>query len=45
MVAKGKIVLAGNNEDWKNPMTKIWFIPASNDKYGRVGVGFDGMYA
>lgn len=29
MVAKGKIVLAGNNEDWKNPKTKIWFIPSS----------------
>jgi tetratricopeptide (TPR) repeat protein len=43
MVAKGKIVLAGNNEDWKNPKTKIWFIPASDGKYGRVCVGFDDM--
>ena len=45
MVANGKIVLAGNNEDWKNPKTKIWFIPASNGEYGRVCVGFDDMYA
>jgi penicillin V acylase-like amidase (Ntn superfamily) len=45
MVAKGKIVLAGNNEDWKNPKTKIWFIPASNGEYGRVCVGFDNMFA
>jgi tetratricopeptide (TPR) repeat protein len=45
MVAKGKIVLAGNNEDWKNPKTKIWFVPASNGEYGRVCVGFDDMYA
>ena len=45
MVAKGKIVLAGNNEDWKNPKTKIWFIPASNGEYGRVCVGFDDMFA
>jgi tetratricopeptide (TPR) repeat protein len=45
MVAKGKIVLAGNNEDWKNPKTKIWFIPASNGQYGRVCVGFDNMFA
>ncbi len=45
MVAKGKIVLAGNNEDWKNPKTKIWFIPAANGEYGRVCVGFDDMYA
>jgi tetratricopeptide (TPR) repeat protein len=45
MVAKGKIVLAGNNEDWKNPKTKVWFIPATNGEYGRVCVGFDDMYA
>jgi len=45
MVAKGKIVLAGNNEDWKNPNTKIWFIPASNGEHGRVCVGFDNMFA
>ena len=45
MVAKGKIVLAGNNEDWKNPNTKIWFIPASNGDYGRVCVGFDDLFA
>ena len=45
MVAKGKIALAGNNEDWRNPKTKIWFIPASEGEYGRVCVGFDNMYA
>jgi tetratricopeptide (TPR) repeat protein len=45
MVAKGKIVLAGNNEDWRNPKTKIWFVPASDGKYGRVCVGFDNMFA
>jgi tetratricopeptide (TPR) repeat protein len=45
MVAQGKIVLAGNNEDWKNPMTKIWFIPASKGQHGRVCVGFDDMFA
>jgi hypothetical protein len=27
MVTRGKIVLAGNNEDWRNPNTKIWFSP------------------
>jgi hypothetical protein len=45
MVAKGKIVLAGNNEDWRNPKTKIWFIPATEGEYGRVCVGFDNMFA
>ncbi|MGD2073073.1 MAG: tetratricopeptide repeat protein, partial [Candidatus Thorarchaeota archaeon] len=44
MVAKGNIVLAGNNEDWRNPKTKIWFVPASNGEYGRVCVGFDNMF-
>lgn len=45
MVAKGKIVLAGNNEDWRNPKTKIWFSPASDGEYGRVCVGFDNLFA
>jgi len=45
MVAQGKIVLAGNNEDWRNPNTKVWFLPSSNGEYGRVCVGFDDMYA
>jgi len=45
MVAKGKIILAGNNEDWKNPKTKIWFTPASDGEYGRVCVGFDDGFA
>jgi tetratricopeptide (TPR) repeat protein len=44
MVAQGKIVLAGNNEDWSNPKTKIWFIPASKGECGRVCVGFDDMF-
>ena len=45
MVAKGKFVLVGNNEDWKNPRTKMWFIPAKNGEYGRVCFGFDDMFA
>ena len=32
----GDVVLAGNNEDWKNPNTKIWFVPAKDGKYGGV---------
>jgi hypothetical protein len=23
-----------NNEDWANPMTRIWFVPAREDRYG-----------
>jgi penicillin V acylase-like amidase (Ntn superfamily) len=37
----GDVVLAGNNEDWKNPNTKIWFVPAKDGKYGGVYFGFD----
>jgi len=41
MIAKNGVVLAGNNEDWTEPRTKIWFVPASKEAYGRVYVGFD----
>ncbi len=37
----GDVVLAGNNEDWKNPNTKIWFVPAKDGKYGGVYFDFD----
>ena len=37
----GDVVLAGNNEDFFNPRTKVWFIPAQEGKYGRVYFGFD----
>jgi len=41
MASKNGIVLVGNNEDWKNRKTKMWFIPASKGEYGRVCFGFD----
>lgn len=41
MVAKDDVVLAGNNEDWKNPGTMMWLYPASKSEYGRVCFGFD----
>jgi hypothetical protein len=40
-MSKNGIVLAGNNEDYTETRTKIWFIPASKEGYGRVYVGFD----
>ena len=40
-MAKNGIVLAGNNEDYTEPRTKIWFVPPSKEAYGRVYVGFD----
>ena len=39
--AHGDLVLAGNNEDWRNPEAKMWFIPAEEGQYGRVCFGFD----
>ena len=41
-VGEGQI-LVGNNEDWDNPQTKIWFLPAKPGSYGRVYTGFDDM--
>ena len=45
MASKDGLVLAGNNEDWKNPKTKAKFIPATTDEFGRVCFGFDDGYA
>jgi hypothetical protein len=39
--ARGDSVLVGNNEDFVNPFTKVWYEPAANDKYGKVYFGFD----
>src|SRR5690349_5563317 len=34
-----------NNEDWSNPKTRIWFVPATAKHYGAVYVGFDNGWA
>jgi hypothetical protein len=34
-------VLFCNNEDWSNPRSRIWFVPADAKRYGCVYVGFD----
>lgn len=39
----GKIY-AGNNEDYKNPNTKMWIVPGENENYGRIYFGFDNYY-
>lgn len=41
VVNDGERVLVGNNEDWFNPRTKIWFIQPVNGRYGSVFFGFD----
>ncbi len=37
-------VLFCNNEDWANPRTRIWFVPASEGRYGCAFVGFDNAW-
>lgn len=44
VVEDGDRVLVGNNEDWFNPRTKIWFIQPVGDRYGSVIFGFDNYW-
>jgi hypothetical protein len=37
----GQVALGGNNEDFVNPFTKVWFIPAEEGQYGRIYFGYD----
>jgi hypothetical protein len=41
MAAKNGVVLAGNNEDWKNPNTRFTVVPASLGRFGCLHFGFD----
>ncbi len=34
-----------NNEDWSDPKTRIWFLPAGDGYHGAVYVGFDNGWA
>ena len=45
LIARDGIVLAGNNEDWTDPDTKIWFVAEkSEENYGRVYFGFGNWF-
>ncbi len=41
--AAGDLALAGNNEDSYGPLTRAWFIPALEGRYGRVYFGYDDL--
>jgi hypothetical protein len=41
----GELMLGGNNEDYYNPLTKVWFIPAEAGAFGRVYFGFNDYHA
>lgn len=34
-----------NNEDYSNPVTRIWFIPSGDGFYGCTYIGFDDGWA
>jgi len=36
----GKTIV-GNNEDWINANSEIWFVPAGDNRYGVMNLGFD----
>ena len=40
MAARNGLVLAGNNEDFIDPNTSVWFLPPEPGKHGRVYFGF-----
>jgi cell division septation protein DedD len=41
----GELMLGGNNEDYINPLTNVWFIPAEGGSFGRVYFGFNDYHA
>ena len=41
MMSDGENVLVGNNEDYKIPYTRVWFLPSEYGRYGRVFFGYD----
>ncbi|MFX0173768.1 MAG: carcinine hydrolase/isopenicillin-N N-acyltransferase family protein [Candidatus Hodarchaeota archaeon] len=41
----GDTVLFGNNEDWTNPNTYIWFELSENNQYGGVYLGFNDFHS
>ncbi|MBM3311855.1 MAG: hypothetical protein FJY80_10135 [Candidatus Aminicenantes bacterium] len=43
-IAHGNSVLAGNNEDIDNPLSKIWFEPPEKGKYGITYFGYTANY-
>jgi tetratricopeptide (TPR) repeat protein len=43
-IAHGNCVLAGNNEDIDNPLTKIWFEPPEKGKFGITYFGYSVNY-
>lgn len=45
VLTDGERVLFFNNEDWFNPVTRLWFVPAGKDHLGCAYLGFDDGWA
>lgn len=41
----GQQMLGGNNEDYINPLTRVWFIPPEDGAFGRAYFGFEDQFA
>ena len=39
--ADDRVAFGGNNEDFSNPYTYVWFVPPEPGKYGRVYFGYE----
>ena len=45
VLTDAKRVVFCNNEDWSNPKSRIWFVPAGDGHLGCAYVGFDKGWA
>jgi tetratricopeptide (TPR) repeat protein len=43
-ITEGGKTIVGNNEDYWNPNTRIWFEQGEDSKFGAMYVGFDNLY-
>jgi hypothetical protein len=37
----GELALGGNNEDYRDPFTYVWFLPSEEGEYGRAYFGYE----
>lgn len=44
-LSDGKHVFGGNNEDYIDPDTRMWVVPAESGKHGRIFFGFGNGFA
>lgn len=44
LVSDSNVSLGGNNEDWRDPLTKVWFVPPDEGHHGRVYFGFGNFF-